>query len=145
MKATMRVVPLLAWGLVALSCTNHPPADSPEAAWKRFSDALRAGDTKTAWDSLSKDSKAAMAARAKAVSDASRGADPDAGPVIRDDPQAMLFQSGVRPQEAGAAKVVGSTATTATLEVTTGGVTEQVRLVKEGASWQVDLSESLRK
>ncbi len=141
----MRVVPLLAWGLLALACTNHPPADTPEAAWKRFSDALRVGDTKTAWASLSTQTKQAMAERSKAVSEASRGADPDAGPVIRDDPQAMLFQSGVRPKEAEKAKVVSSTSTTAMLDVTSGGVTQQVRLVKEGDSWQVDLSETLRK
>lgn len=133
----MRAAPLALVGLLAVGCAQKSPPQTPEAAWSRFSEALRQADAKVAWDSLSKASRAELETRSKAVSEASHG-------VVKDDPQAMLFQSGVRPREITAAKRLTADEREATLEITVGGRNEQVHLVQEDGAWRVDLAGAIK-
>jgi hypothetical protein len=116
---------------------DKPAPHTPEAGYRAFAEALRRGDSRTAWSSLSSASRAVVEARSKAISEASKG-------VIKDDPALMLLQSGTRPAPVGQVKLLGSDGGTAVLEVTSGAVVQQVQMVRDGDLWVVELSDILR-
>jgi hypothetical protein len=126
----MRPATLALAALLGLAC-EKPAAATPEAAYQRFALALRRGDTKTAYDALSKATREAVEARAKEISDASKG-------VVKNEPALMLFQSGTRPGPPGEVKVVEQTGDRAVLEVSG----TRVKMLKEdGGRWVVDLAD----
>jgi hypothetical protein len=133
MKHSMRHAALLVFGLLPgfLWACQAQPANSPQAAYQAFAVAIRKGDTRTAYASLSKASRAAVEARSKELVAASQG-------LLKDEPALMLFQSGTRPAPLADIKVVEETATDAVLEVSGA----RVKMVKEdGGQWVVDLTE----
>jgi type IV secretory pathway VirB6-like protein len=120
--------------LLALSlegCEAPAAAAGPETAFSAFSDALRRGDARTAYDALSSSTHTAVEARARAISEASKG-------VIKNEPAALVFQSGVKPQAAGEVKLVRQDDASAVLAV--GSPPSEVHLLKENGRWVVDLS-----
>ena len=118
-------------GLVTLSACEKPAAATPEAAYQAFAIALRRGDTKTAYAALSKSTREAVEARAKEISEASKG-------VVKNEPALMLFQSGTRPGPLGEVKVVEQNGDRAVLEVSGA----RVKMIKEdGGRWVVDLAD----
>lgn len=126
----MRPVPLFLTGLLLLACQS-PPANTPQAAYQAFALALRKGDTRSAYASLSRPTRDAVEARSKALVAASQG-------LIKDEPALMLFQSGTRPAPLGEVKVVEETPSTAVLDV----AGTRVKMIKEdGGRWVVDLTD----
>lgn len=117
--------------LIWLTACQSPPASTPEAAYQAFAVALRRGDTKAAYASLSKGSREAAEARAKAVVEASKG-------LLKQEPALMLFQSGTRPAPLAEVKVVEQSPAAAVLEV----AGTRVKMIKEdGTRWVVDLTD----
>lgn len=133
----MRGVVILV-SVVLLGACERPVADvaAPEATYRRFAEALRGRDPKTAWALLSPATQSAAEARSKAVSAASQG-------LVADQPMIMVLQSGVLPNpNIGDVTVLKHDERTALLEVGAPGHRQQVSLVRETASgpWAIDLS-----
>ena len=120
--------------LVAACAAPQPPPGSagPAEAVQALADALRKGDTATAWSLLSSRAQAAADRQAAALKGMT-----DAGP---DSGRHMLFSSAIpgRPIVARAVSQSGDTA-----EVTAagedGGAGRVYRVVREGGRWRVDL------
>ncbi|MEW5742214.1 MAG: hypothetical protein AB1938_25080 [Myxococcota bacterium] len=124
---------LLLTGLMLVPACQSQPADSPKAAYQAFAVAIRRGDTKAAYASLSKSSRELIEARSKQLVTASQG-------LLKDEPALMLFQSGTRPAPLSEVKVVEESATSAVLEVSGS----RVKMIKEdGGKWVVDLTHLL--
>lgn len=113
-----------------------PPPAGPAAAYTAFAEALRRGDSVRAYAALSPETQRQLQARAQAVADASVG-------VVKDDPAAVFFQSGVQPVPLAdtEVKVLEQDQGTALLEVTVRGAAQRVRLVKSDDQWRVDLTQ----
>jgi hypothetical protein len=124
-------------GVLASGC-ERPQPRTPEAGYTIFLEALRKGDARGAWSQLSRSSQLVVEARAKLVSDASRQA--DGGVLIKNDPAAMLFQSGMRVTPPASVTVTANDGGAAMLEVGSG---QQIAMVREGERWLVDLSATL--
>ncbi len=124
--------------VLSLSACERPQPRTPEAGYAIFIEALRKGDARGAWAQLSRPTQVAMEARAKVVSEASRLA--DGGVLIKNDPAAMLFQSGTRVGPLGALTVTSNDGGAAQLDV---GAGQPVAMVREGTRWLVDLSATL--
>ncbi len=126
---------LLLLSLLTACPKAAPPAQGPVATYTSFAEALRRGDSARAYAALSPQSRAFVESRARAVADASVG-------MVKDDPAAMLFQSGVQPVPLSEMqlKLLEEDQTTALLEVTSQGQSERIRLVKADDQWRVDLS-----
>lgn len=120
----------------ASGCRREPP-NSPEAAYRGFIDALQKGNTKRAWDSLSPSTRQRAGERSKAIAEASKG-------VVRDEPELLLFQ-GTRPAPITEISQVSADDDSALLKVATASGSTEVKLVKDGGKWLVDLSESLER
>ncbi len=127
----MRSALLLA--LCACTAQKAPPPGTagPAEAVRELSEALRKGDTATAWSLLSERTRAEanrLAAAARAVS--------DAGP---ENGQQMLFTTALpgRPVDVTLVSVSGDSAEVQTTE--DGGPARVWRVVREGGRWRVDL------
>jgi hypothetical protein len=118
------------------ACPARSDPSSPEGAYQAFVAATRRHDTASAYALLSSATRAVAAERSRAVSAASGGA-------IKDDPAAVLLQSGIRP-EAGAVKVVALDGGVASLVVETPSGRSPVTLVREDGGWHLDLVQQLR-
>ncbi len=129
-KRIMQLWLLFAVGVMAC---ERPGPRTPEAGYRVFAEAVRKGDTHAAWTALSRPTRAAVEARAHAISAASGG-------LIKDDPALMLFQSGTRPAPAGEVTLVQSDGGTAVLEVAGPSGPRRIAMVRDGEAWLVDLS-----
>lgn len=107
--------------------------DTPEAAYRAYSAALKRGDAKTAWASLSTKTQNAAEARAKQVEAASGG-------MVKAEADRILFASGVKPVEPGEVKVLETAEAGSTLEVKAGEQVWRETMVREDGRWRVDLS-----
>lgn len=126
-----RLLPLLLSLCALAGCREQPPS-TPEAAYRAFASALRAGDRAAAYAALSEPTREAIEARATQIAEASKG-------MVKNDPAVMLFQSGTRPEPLGEVKVLEQHDTTAVLEV--GGA--RVTMVRDTAGrWRVDLHDA---
>ena len=118
--------------LILAACTSPPPpgAAGPVEAVQDFADALRKGDTTTAWSLLSSRTQAA-ADRLAAV------AHPDAGAEAG---RQMLFTSAL-PGRAADAKLSSQSGDSAEVRTSggDGGAAQTWRLVREGGRWRIDL------
>jgi hypothetical protein len=128
----MGVVVLLA---VTASCRREP-ANSPEAAYRAFIEAVQKGNTRKAWASLSHRTRQKVEERSKAIAEASKG-------VVRDEPEQLLFQ-GTRPGPLGEVTQVKADDTSALLRVASAsGPAREVKLVKDSGKWLIDLSDNI--
>ncbi len=123
---------------VAVVGCQNPRWDSPELAYASFAKLLQKGELKAAYDALSGPTREAIEARAREVADASGGA-------VRDDPAYMTFLTGVKPQPVTRLELVEHKGTEAIVRVTSGEKSAEVRLVKEGDRWKVDLTDAFKK
>lgn len=126
----MRRLPLAA-ALALLAVAACRRADGPDAAYRAFAAAARAGDAATVWSLLSASSQAAFEARAKALAAQVQGA-----PVTGRDLVLGDFSAGApRIEEV---VVVRATADEAVVGVKLKGAPGgEVRLVREGGAWRV--------
>jgi hypothetical protein len=122
----------------ALPGCRAPRFDTPETAYASFSSALLHHEYKTAYDALSTETRKAIEAKSKEISTTSGGA-------VADEPTQLAFGTGSKPSAITEIKVVRQEGDAATVSVTAGGHTSEQKLVKEGAAWKVDLSESFKK
>lgn len=128
----------LAFGVALVVGCNRPRWDTPIDAYKSFARALEKGERNTAWNALSSESRKIVEARSKAVSQASGGA-------IQDDPQLLVFGGNFTASPIDEVKVVKQEGDVATLSVSPrGGQAREVRMVKEGEAWKLDVSELLK-
>jgi hypothetical protein len=128
----VRLLVLLALCACARSPEPPPGAAGPVEAVQELSEALRKGDTGTAWSLLSqrtRDQADKLAAVARAHSDAG----PESG-------REMLFSSALqgRALEARDLSITGDSADVQTFE--DGGPPRIWRVVREGGRWRVELS-----
>jgi hypothetical protein len=126
------LIALLATTAVLVAACNEPRWDTPVNAYQSFARLARKGDHKAAYAALSEATRARLSARAQEVSSASGGS-------VVEDPVALFFGSsqGLPPVED--ISVVQADERTATLLVKAGDQRREVRMVKEGASWRVEL------
>jgi hypothetical protein len=136
--AKMRTGVLVSMVLVvtALGCRRELP-NSPEAAYRGFIEALQKGNTRKAWASLSPATQQRVEARSKAIAEASKG-------VVRDEPELLVFQ-GTRPAPLNEVTQVSADETSARLQVATSAGKKEVKLVKDGGKWLIDLSDSFER
>jgi hypothetical protein len=120
--------------LVLLACQRPPSAVAagPDEAYRAFAAAVRAGQGKVAYAALSKRSRDGIEARSQEVAAGSGG-------LIKDDPTALTFSTGLKPKPIDAVKVLNATDALATLEVSAGGQVTTVTMVKEEGRWLVEL------
>jgi hypothetical protein len=136
----MRAVPLL-W-VIALSCTSAACADrrpKPEEAFNAFLADLQYGRAEAAWAALSESSRQRLLERHKRLADAR-------GKPAEDTPAQILFGDlGIVVMSPPESVLVGSPlGDEAKLRVTVaGGRSADIRMVREGTAWKVDLVGSL--
>lgn len=133
----MRTVGALMVAMVLVTASGCRPRATPEATYREFVEALQRGNNRRAWALLSPATKQQVEARSKAIAAASQG-------VVRDDPEVLLFQ-GTRPGPIGEVTTLESSDTTARLKVASASGTSEVKLVKDGGKWLVDLTETLQR
>jgi hypothetical protein len=126
---------LLLFGMNA--CDRREARAPEELGYRVFADAVRRGDSAAAWANLSQETQALMNAKAKAISEASKG-------VVKNEPALMMFQSGIRPPPLGDVKMIESDGGAAMLEGSATGEAQRIRMVREGGRWVVDLSDIFR-
>ncbi len=124
------------FALVLLACPPAPRADRPEEAYLAFTQALQRGNAKGAWELLSTPTRKAFQTQAKEISRASGGA-------VSADPMRLAFAVPGKAPVVTEVKAVQVEGDEATVAVTAGGRTQEQRMVKEGASWKVDLQAAL--
>jgi hypothetical protein len=117
------------------ACTAPPPpppgAAGPAEAVQEFAEALRKGDSATAWSLLSKRTQA----QAEQLAAAARGTS-DAGPEAG---RQMLFSSAL-PGRAVQAKAISQSGDLAEVQTTEDGGTPRIwHAVREGGRWRLDL------
>lgn len=127
------------FGMVAVlaltaSCRREP-ANSPEAAYRAFIEAIQKGNTRKAWNALSSATRKKVEERSKAIAEASRG-------VVIDQPEQLLFQ-GTRPGPLGEVTQLEATESSALLRVASASGAREVKLVKDSGTWLIDLSDSI--
>ncbi len=119
---------------LAVSLSACRRADGPADRYRAFAAAARGGDAAAVWSMLSERTRAAMDARAKAVSAAAPG-----GVVSPSGKDLVLGDLAVRAQRPRSIVVVRESADSAVLsvEVEGGGVAHEVELVRESGAWRV--------
>lgn len=122
--------------VLALSAScRREPANSPEAAYRSFIEAIQKGNTRKAWNALSAATRQKVEARSKAISEASKG-------VVRDEPEQLLFQ-GTRPGPLGEVTQLEAGESSALLRVASATGAREVKLVKDSGKWLIDLSDDI--
>jgi hypothetical protein len=129
------LLPLAALALAA-GC-NRPRFDTPTAAYESFARAIQKGDYDVAWSALSSGTQRLLSDRAREISAASGGS-------VREDPAALFFVERVRAPPVSEIKLAREEGDSAALAVTAGGVTREVRMVKERGGWRIDSEQALR-
>ncbi len=130
----MRLLAVVVLVTVAAGCRREA-ANSPEAAYRAFIEAVQKGNTRKAWQSLSPATRRSVEVRSKAISEASKG-------VVRDEPELLLFQ-GTRPGPLGEVTQVKADETSALLKVASASGSREVKLVKDSGKWLIDLSDTI--
>jgi hypothetical protein len=139
MKSTMlsRAVLVPTAVVLVLAGCNQPRWDTPEDAYLSFVTAMQKGDSRTAWMTLSAQSKQALEARARAVSEATSGA-------VKPNPQPFFFGGGFDTAPVKAVRRVSQEGNAARLSVVgEGGAEREVSMIKEPEGWRLDVTEML--
>ena len=129
------ILACLALLAVTPSC-NRPSFDTPTEAYLSFTRALQKGDVSVAYGVLSSESREKLEQRAKEISNASGGAVPS-------NPTALLVNISQRAPSVTEVKVLKEEGKTAVLSIAAGEKVQQVRMVREGAAWKLDLAGGL--
>lgn len=133
----VRVMLLISALAVASLACNRPKWDTPVDAYLSFVRAMQKGDSKTAWYGLSTESKQALEARAKEISEATGGA-------VRASPQPLFFGGGFEAPPVRSVQLVSQEGKAAKLSVVAEGGTErEIRMVQEQEGWRLDVTEML--
>lgn len=134
----MRAVALGVLVLMLGGCRGSTVATTPEGAYRAFSLAVAKGDVKRAFAALSPETQKRVAARSKAIAEASKGA-------VRDEPEMLLFQLPNRAKSGPATQLsrVRADENSAVLAVASSEGTWEVKLVKDSGQWFVELSDAL--
>jgi hypothetical protein len=126
----MRTLPLACLALCVVAC-RPPRDDTPEAAYRAFAAAANKGDATEAFSRLTSESRQAVTREVSGLSSASGGS-------LREDPGALVFSAG-RGQPITSVRLLKKDPDRATVEVTAGGQTREVTLLREGTEWRVEL------
>src|SRR4051794_22266889 len=118
MKRVMRLVGVVFLLALAAGCRREP-ANSPEAAYRGFIEALQKGNTRKAWTSLSAATRHKVEERSKAIAEASKG-------VVRDESELLLFQ-GTRPGPLGEVTQLKADESSALLQVASASGPREVK------------------
>src|SRR5512140_1535505 len=127
--------PLLVLALLALGGCN--PANTPVGAYNSFSDNVKKGDYKKAYEALSQRTRDTLAARTQTLKDASGGS-------VKPEPYELLFTNSPPPSGVTEVTLVKEEGDVATVRVLSSGEAREVRLVREASGWKIDLSDSLK-
>jgi hypothetical protein len=126
----MRTLPLACLVLLLIACRSQRD-DTPEGAYRAFAAAANKGDARDAFARLTSESRRAATREISGLSSASGGS-------LREDASALVF-SGGRGQPISAVRLLKKDQDRATVEVTAGGQTREVTLLREGTEWRVEL------
>ena len=131
--------PLLVLALAATlpAGCNRPRFDTPTDAYRSFHRHAQKEELAQAYEALSTPTREALAARAKAVAEASGGS-------VKDDPVALFFSNVSRPADVAEVTLASEQGDAATLSVLSSGERRTVRMVRESTGWKVDLSQALK-
>jgi hypothetical protein len=125
--------------LVPLALSGCRGREAPDDAFRAFLVAVMAHQPDIAWARLTEESQAAMtAARDKAAAEAPKG-------TVPNDPRDLLFGDDVglaRPVDD--VQVTSEKGDEAHLEVTTDGQKHDVKMIREGGHWKLDLTDGLK-
>lgn len=132
----MRLWTALVLGTLLAACA--PDVGEPAGAYRRFSDALRQGDGDLAWSLLSDDTRSALDASARRISEATARDKPMTGRQLAFSQPLMLQRRIARIE------TVEQSSDRARISVVddAGGRTD-VALVREQGGWRVDLTDVL--
>jgi hypothetical protein len=128
-------MPLLVLALLALGGCNR--ADTPVNAYTAFHKAVRSGDYKKAYASLSQGTREALTARTQALKESSGG-------TMKAEPYDLLFTNSAPPSDVTEVTLVREEGDVATVRVLSSGQPREVKLVREPSGWKIDLSDSLK-
>lgn len=124
--------------LAALALAGCRRPDGPAESYRRFAAAARTGDADAVWSMLSERSRAALDARARALS--SRAAPGVIPPSGRD---LVLGDQAARAPRLRSAVVVRESADAAVVRVEDeAGGQGEVTLLREGGAWRVELGDA---
>ena len=137
LRMSARVQLLFLLPAVALLACNRPKWDTPTDAYMSFARAIKKQDSRTAWSGLSTESKQALEARAKAISESTGGA-------VRPAPQPLFFGGGFEAPPVRSVKLLSQEGKEARLAVVSeGGAEKEVRMVREEEGWRLDVTDML--
>ena len=130
--------PLLVLVLAASALTGCDRSSfaTPVEAYRSFHRHAQRGELSQAYEALSTPTREALAARAKALAEASGGS-------VKDDPVALFFSNVSRPADVAEVTLESEQGDVATLRVVSSGTRRTVRMVREPQGWRVDLSGAL--
>ncbi|AKU90205.1 hypothetical protein AKJ08_0592 [Vulgatibacter incomptus] len=118
--------------LLVLLASCDSPSSTPEKAFRTFVEKVQARDVEGAWDLLSlgtqQDLTTLIEQRAKAT-----------GGAIPSDPRVAVLGSASLAHPIDDLKEIAKSDDKAALEVTSGGETRRVHMVREKGGWRVDL------
>jgi hypothetical protein len=135
MSAPAKSLLLLTAALLLGAC-SQPRFDTPVVAYQSFHRLVQRQEYEQAWQALSEPSRQALAARSRALSEASQGG-------VKDDPMAFFFTNAARVPDVTDVTLLSEEGERATVRVLTAAGASEVRMVREPSGWRLDLTGSL--
>ncbi|SET31412.1 DUF4878 domain-containing protein [Stigmatella erecta] len=123
--------------LLALLALTGCGQNTPVTAYKAFHAQVQKRDYKKAYAALSQATQEQIAGQAQAVQQASGGA-------VKAEPYELFFSNSALPPDVTEATLLREEGDKATVRVLFSGQTREVRLVREGSEWKIDLSDSIK-
>ena len=120
----------------ALAGCDRSSFATPVEAYRSFHRHVQRGELAQAYEALSTPTREQLAARSKALAEASGGS-------VKDDPVALFFSNVSRPADVSEVTLESEQGDVATLRVVSSGTRRTVRMVREPQGWRVDLSGAL--
>jgi hypothetical protein len=130
-------MPLLLLFLLALGGCNRNKFDTPQNAYTSFHGMVRRGELKQAYGALSQATRDAFSARIQALKETSGG-------TVKSEPHELFFVNSPPLSDVTEITLVREEGDVATVRVLSSGQAREVRLVREGSGWKIDLSDSLK-
>jgi 23S rRNA-/tRNA-specific pseudouridylate synthase len=123
--------------LLAVLALTGCGQNTPVTAYKAFHAQVQKRDYKKAYAALSQPTQEAIARQAETVVQASGGA-------VKAEPYELFFSNSALPPDITEATLLREEGDKATVRVLFTGQTREVRLVREGSEWKIDLSDSIK-